>query len=237
MYINENISNKQIIGLIIGFFFLIILAIIIHNLSSPNYESAKIEEDKEYVYKKETEEEGKDKNIPYLNVKGEDAKKINQEIAKIEEDFASLLENKIGFTFNKSGHILSLSIKMVNYYTEFSRPVTSFKTYNINLKTKKIYTKEEIYKDYGVDDKIISKSIEKKFRKMYKSVVKEGYIDSNYCDYNCFLKWRGVSNYLDDVELYIENRGLIAFRGFLTESVFGEENYYKSSDFKFEING
>ncbi len=223
--------------MIIGFFFLIVITIVVHNLSNKNYDDVKIDKNKEFVYKKETEETGKDKNIPYLNVKGQDAKKINKEITELEQNFASLLENKIGFTYNKSGHILSLSIKMVDYYTEFSRPITSFKTYNLNLKTKKIYTKEEIYKDYGVSDKIVSKSIEKNFRKMYKDVVVEGYVDSNYCDYSCFLKWRGVSNYLDDTQLYIENRGLIAFRGFLTESVFGEENYFQDKDFKFEING
>jgi len=255
MYINENINNKQIICLIIGFFFLIILAIIIHNLSSPNYESAKIEEDKE------------SNSTLYLVMSNKifiaNLKDSYTRIQTIAHECLHSIQSKklLWFNFIFSNiyliyfflitilaifKVLPYKMVFLSVFIVFSLIYYAVRTYlemDAMIKARflakeymeeiKISKQEEIYKDYGVDDKIVSKSIEKKFRKMYKSVVKEGYIDSNYCDYNCFLKWRGVSNYLDNVELYIENRGLIAFRGFLTESVFGEENYYKSSDFNF----
>lgn len=235
MYGSEKISNAKIILLLIGFAFLIVLTVVIYHLSNKNYEKAKVDTTKNYVYKREGSYSGRDKNLPFINVEGDDAKKMNQEIAKLEE-FANLPDNKVGFVFNKSGPILSICIKLIDYYTANNHPVTSFQTYNLNLETKKVYTKEEIYRDYEVHDSDISKSIEKNFKKMYEDVVEEGYLDSDFCDYDCFLKWRGVENYLDGAKLYIENQTLTVFRGFLTESLFGEERYFSSKDFKFVVS-
>lgn len=234
-YMNEDISRKQIFIMIFFFFILILMVIGIYFLSHSNYEKVKIDKDKDYIYRKQSPYTGEYVNIPYINIKGDAAKKYNQEIMQLEKEFASLPENRVGFVFNKSNHILSLSIKLVDYYTADHHPRTTFKTYILNLKTKRAYTKEEIYKRYGVDDEVVRKSMEKQFKKLYQAVVKEKYVDPNYCDYSCFLAWRNVENYLDGAQLYIENNALIVFRGFKVESVFGEEKYFQNKDFKFKI--
>lgn len=235
MYMSENINNKQIIIMIVALIIFLLFVILIYFFSNRGYEKTKIDKEKDYIYKKTSTYSDEYKHIPYINVEGETAKKYNQEIAKIEEEFASLPDNRVGFVFNKSSHILSLSIKLVDYYTADHHPRTTFKTYLLNLKTKGAYTKEEIYKDFGVDDEMIRKSMEKRFKEMYEGVIKEKYVDPNYCDYNCFLSWRNVDDYLSGAELYIENNALIVFRGFKVESVFGEENYFQNKDFKFKI--
>lgn len=235
MYKEEELNNHKIIAMIIGLGLLTILIIFLYHLSNKNYENAKIDSTKNYIYARDSVYSGQYKNIPYINVKGDTAAKYNDEILQIEQEFASVPDNRIGFVFNKSNEILSLSIKIVYYDKDYPQPIVTFKTYILNLKTKKAYTKKQIYEDYGVNDALIEKSIEKKFKKMYRDVVKKGYVDSNECDYECFLKWRNVDNYLDDVELYIEYNDLIVFKGFATESIFGEEEYFDDNDFKFEV--
>ena len=81
------------------------------------------------------------------------------------------------------------------------------------------------------------KTIETKFRNYYNEEVKEGYLTAKECDYTCFLKYREVSNYLDDVEYYINNKNLVAYRPFATKSIFSEEEFYKEETFAFQITG
>ncbi len=236
MYMQENFSKGKIFLFIIGLLLLGVIMIALYLLSKPtSYENAKIDKSKNYVYLKESNFTSQDKHIPYINVKGKTAKRYNEEIEKLEEEFAVISENKIGYTFNKSKNILSLSIKMVDYLN-FGHPSTKYKTYIINLENQKAYTKEEIYRDYQVNDKKVKEIIKKGFQKMYKEEVKKKYIDSNECDYKCFLTWRGVEDYLDGAQLYIQNRQLVVFRGFDTESIFGEEQYFNDSHFQFAIS-
>ena len=61
------------------------------------------------------------------------------------------------------------------------------------------------------------------------------YFDPKECNYSCFLKWRDVDNYLDNITYYVEKGNLIAFKPFVFESIFGEENYFKDSDFEILI--
>lgn len=235
MYMNEDLDQKKIILLMIVFIFFIIIAIVLYQMSyGKKYDQVKIDPNQNYVYKREGSYSSSLKHLPYINVQGSAAEAFNQEIEAL-EGFASLPNNRVGFVFNKSGNILAVSIKLVNYYTEDERPETFFKTYLLNLDTKKAYTRNEIYQDYGIDEKDISNSIQDGFQKMYEDVVKEKYVDPNECDYACFLEWRGVDDYSKGAELYIENNTLIVFRGFQTESVFGEENYFKRKHFKFEV--
>ncbi len=236
MYKEEKISNKKIILLLAFLFFLIVIAIFFYVFFDKNYENAKVDPNKNYVYRKSSEYSDRYKSIPYINVEGDYAKKINTEIEMLEENYASLPDNKIGFVFNKSGPILSICIKIVDCYTNSNHSSTFFKTYILNLETKNEYTKEEIYRDYEVDNDFIANSLDKQFQKMYQEVVEEGYLDSDYCDYTCFLQWRGVDHYLDGAQLYIENRTLTVFRGFLTESIFGEEEYFEDRHFKFVVS-
>lgn len=235
MYMNENISSKQIIAMLIGFSIFILFIVAVYYFSKPKtYFSAKIDPTLDFVYQKESDYSGENKKIPYLNVIGEDADQINEEIFSLEESFASVSENRIGFIFNKSDHILSLAIKMI-YYDEYKRPLVKFQTYIIDLITKKRYTDEDIYKKYQITPEVVRLSVEKKFRKMYEDVTKGGYVDGNECKYECFLSWRGVNDYLEGVKFYIENERLLVLKGFATESIFGEEEYFQKEDFKFEV--
>ncbi len=223
--------------MIVGLSLLIVFVLVSYFFSNKNYDHVKVDSSQNFVFKRNSDYSGTDKNVPYINVEGTAASEYNAEIMRFADDFLSFEKNKMGFVFNKSDSILSLSIKLVDYNNEYQRPVTSFKNYILDLKTQKPYSKEQIYKDYAVDDVMVQKSIEKRFKKMYQDVVKQGYIDDNYCDYDCFLRWRGVSNYLEGAEPYIENKKLIFFKGFDTESIFGEEDYFESEDFKFEVLG
>jgi len=69
----------------------------------------------------------------------------------------------------------------------------------------------------------------------YSDIVKEKYYTTNECSYECFLKYRGVSNYLDYVSYYVRDGKLIAFKTFIAHSIFGEEEYFNDKSFEFEI--
>lgn len=236
MYMNEELDQKQIIFLIIIMIVFIIVAIVMYSVTNgKKYDRVKIDSKANYVYEKEGEYSLKDRHLPYINIEGETAERYNDEISQLEEEIVLHPDSRVGFVFNKSNQILSVCIKIIRYDTEDERPEVSFRTYLLNLETLEEYSLEDIYEDYGIDKISISASIKRGFETMYQEVVKEKYVDPNECDYDCFLEWRGVRDYLDGAMLYIENKKLIAFRGFQTESVFGEENYFKSEHFKFEV--
>ncbi len=200
-----------------------------------NYNNIKKDKSKYIVYSRyENTNEQYPKRIPYININSEPVEAVNDDIQILCNQYFDIEKSMIDYEYDINGIILSVVVKILNTETEYA-PKPYFRTYNINLDTKKVIANEALLEYFQVNSKTVEKKIQQQFEKFYKEIIMNEYFDPKECNYSCFLKWRDVDNYLDNVTYYVEKGNLIAFKPFVFESIFGEENYFKDSDFEILI--
>lgn len=174
--------------------------------------------------------------VPYINIDSEDARNVNAAISNfVTEFFKENSNNILVYDSELNGEVLSVVLRMTSYSEDFSYPEVSFHTYNFNLSSRSLISDQELLSLFSVTEDEVSSKIEEGFREFYDDEVYKGYIVSQECDYECFLGWRGVDNYLDSVSYYVRRGKLIAFRPFTTYSAYGEEDYFTDKDFEFVV--
>lgn len=236
--VKQPLSNKKKL-IVIGIVCLIIVLIgyIAYNYYQNNYVSLKEDKFKEIVYPIYTRKNNKKTSteVPKINIKSSKIDKVNKDIYKKMGSFLGKDTNTSSYSYEINGDILSLVIEMIDYNTDYT-PEFRFKTYNINLNTLELMSDKDLLELYGVKEKDVEKSIKNKFKYFYKDELKKGYLDKNECPYECFLNWRNVNNYMDNLEYYISDGKLYAYKEFVVVSLYGEEEYYKEGDFLFPIS-
>ena len=70
---------------------------------------------------------------------------------------------------------------------------------------------------------------------MYKDEVAQGYMEEAECNYECYLGYRGVDDYLSELNYYIKDGKLVVYKPFIYSSIFGEEEYFNEDSFIFPI--
>ena len=201
-----------------------------------DYSNVKKEKNKDIVYTISSlgEDDVFKKEIPYLNLNFDITDSINQEVEEYTFDLKEQEKATISYNYEVNGEVLSYLIKMIDYDNE-EGPIPYFKSYNINLKTKKLVSDDELLGLYNYDYDDVESSIEKGFKKYYKELVKKKYQNPDECDYECFLEFREVDNYLDDVVYYVSRGNLYAIKPFSFYSVKGEEEYFTEDHFNFVV--
>lgn len=232
-----NKKYSKIIPIIIGTILIILLIwYYFYNNKNKNFNYLKLDDSKYLVYT--IYENSNDDNtlteVPVINVDAEVASKINKEITSEMTEFLNESGNKVTYEWELNGVILSLVLKMVDNNTEYN-PEVKFKTYNVNLETLEQVSDSDILELYDIDEKTVAYNIQEQFKKFYEESGKEGYVDSNECDYACYLKWRGVTDYMDNINYYIKDGKLYVYREFQFYSIFGEEEFFTEEDFLFYI--
>ena len=157
------------------------------------------------------------------------------EILDFADSFLTDEDNLIIYDYQVNGKILSLLLKMFDYRSEYDYPVVSFHTYNFDLDEGFLLTDQEVLDLFSTTTEDVSKTIEEKFHEFYDDEVALGYLVPQQCDYQCFLNWRGVDNYMDNVYYYVKNGKLVVYKAFTIYSVFGEEEYFTDSSYEFNI--
>lgn len=235
---NRMDNSKKIpivISISIGLIIFIILFSYFKNNSS-NFNDLREDNAKPFVYTSSTKKTGVYRiEKPYVNIGDSFGKSINEDIESYVSDYTENDKVILSYEYNINGKVLSLVIKTVNYDVK-NVPEVYFKTYNINLEEERLLGDEELLSIYNLTSADVETTIEKKFNKWYKDVIKKGYINEEECDYECFLNYREVDDYLDDVVYYIEQGKLVAYKPFVFYSIFGEEKYFKESDFMFILS-
>jgi len=168
----------------------------------------KIDESKEYVYDLE---KGESYAIPYINIDSDDAKRLNNEIDLfLEENYFSTKNLATGdyiyilkYEYYINEDILSVIIKL--QHSEISQRI--YKAFNINKKTGKEITNEEILKNKNITREelnnklyeIYEQKIENDLSKTDElpSSIKEAVLDET--------KKIFEETSLDEFELYIGN--------------------------------
>ena len=235
---NRMDNNKKVpivIGISVGLIIFIILFSYFKNNSS-NFNDLREDNTKPFVYTISTKKNGIYRiERPYVNIGDSFGKSINEDIDSYISDYIEKDKLILSYEYNINGKVLSLVIKTVDYDVK-NVPEVYFKTYNINLEEEKLLSDEELLSIYNLTNADVENIIENKFNKWYKDVVEKGYINEEECDYECFLNYREVDDYLDNVVYYIEQGKLVAYKPFVFYSIFGEEKYFKESDFMFILS-
>lgn len=225
-------NNKPIILLLLSILLIIfiIFYVIVKSYYS-NYNYLK-EDKKEYlVY---TRYNQNNIEVPYINVKSNNIQSINNEIVNYCNKYSHIENIQISYEYDISGKYLSLIINILNEDAEYG-PEVNFKTYIIDLKSKKIIKDKELLEMFNVSLDTVSEKIKGQLEEYYNDEVKEGYLEKEECNYECFLKYRDINNYLDDIEYAIKGGKLVVFKPFKFKSIYGEEEFFNDSHFEFAI--
>lgn len=230
--------HKVIPFIVVGIFIILVIAYYIYINHYDNYNYIKKDTGKYLVFTSYTKNNS-DKTVtevPEINIDSADVTAINKKISSFAEKFLSKAGNKMSYETQLNGEVLSVLLKMVNANTGYA-PEVDFYSYNINLKTLELMTDSQILSLYGVSLDTIKTKIENQFQSFYNDEVSKGIVVGEECNYECFLRWRNIQNYMDSVHYYIQQGKLIVYRPFSVYSVYGEENYFQEEDFQFYIAG
>ena len=203
-----------------------------------NYNYIKVDTDQYLVYTQSSSynRQNMRNEIPFINIDSPDARRVNQAIEEYAESFLENQDNLFVYDSQVNGEVLSVLIKMKDYSDGYSFPESEFHTYNFDLTTQTLMDDDEVLSLFQVTKDDVSSIIQKQFEEYYQKEVEEGYLIAEECNYQCFLNWRGVSDYMDDVHYYVRDGSLIAYRGFSIYSVFSEEEFFDDESYEFKIS-
>ena len=233
---SKRLTSEHILMLsIVGVALIIMLAYSIHNYNVNNYNYIKIDKSKDLIYTifYDTANDYI-KDVPYVNMNAPHIEEVNNRINSFVEKYKTLNRAIITYEYEINGQILSLITKAISYETNYAAKV-EFISFNINVETQEVLDDSTILSLYGIDTNYVKERIKNQLQKYHTEIVKEGYYSLQQCNFNCFLKWRDIEDYLDGVSYYIKEGKLYAYKPFVFASIFGEEEYFKDNDFQFLI--
>ena len=206
-----------------------------NNSNNSNYNNIKQNRNEYLVYTKYSDHKTQyTKDVPYVNLKADVFKEVNKDILSFCSKNMETEKAVITYDYDVNGIILSVVIKTINNSSVYA-PEPYFRTYNINLDKEEVISDEALLEFYGITKSSAERKIERQLQKYYSEIVKEGYYTSNECSYECFLKWRGITNYLDNTSFYVKEGKLVAYKTFVAHSMFGEEEFFDDNSFEFLI--
>lgn len=233
----NNLSDDTKKKIAIGVGLVLIILVIVFFYIRKQYENfnyIKANKNNYLVYTVKSTDGTYPKNIPYLNIKTDVAKSVNSDIDSFLLDYKENKMASISYEYDINGDILSLIIKVVDYDTDYA-PEVYFRSYNYNLKESNIISDLELLELFNTNEAVVEEKIESKLEGYYEDILDDEYYDEKECNFECFLKYRQIDDYLDDVVYFVKNGNLIAYKPFVFYSVFGEEEYFNENHFKFVI--
>lgn len=247
--INKKDNMDYSLVAMIAFIFIAIICCAVSFLlmnNKSNLYVSKTDNNKDYIYtiKKEENKNQEDEynEVPTINLNGYES--VNNQILENYKKIITKPEYNYKYEYSQSKNILSLAISY-SYYLLNSQneldvfPITYFDTYNIDLKTGKIITDEELLKKYSVSKSKLKTYMQAKFTNYYNELIKQKYFTKAECNYNCFLANRGITeDYLKNTSFYVEKGSLILLKFYYKGSYindYREEEFFNEDDYKFLI--
>ena len=92
------------------------------------------------------------------------------------------------YEYDINGEVLSLVLKVEDHSLAQQATITSFKSYNINIKTKELLENEKVLDLFNTTEENIEKIIKKETKDYYNNLVSNNNISINECNYNCYIK-------------------------------------------------
>lgn len=186
---------------------------------------------KSQVVTKETKDKS---NLPQINISGSDTKEINKILSDLYSDYTKDGKSKFDYTYTEYKNVLSVLIKIEDYLEETDEYVTKYLCYNIDKKTKKILSTEELIEKMNYDFDNVVEQVDEQLRSYYDDARSKGYFDDT-CDYNCFLDKHNSKFILENVAFVIEDKQLVAYLNLGINSNIEDSEYFKNLKDQYRI--
>lgn len=219
----------------VGIATIIMLAYSIHIYNDKNYNYIKSKLGKDLIYTYFYDDKNDYiKDVPYVNMNAPHIEEVNRRIKVFSDKYTVLNRSIITYDYEISGQVLSLVIKAVSYETNYASEA-EFLSFNINVETQEVYDDDTLLAIYNIDKNFVKDKIKRQLQEYHSEIIKENYYTIQQCNFECFLKWRDIDNYLDGTSYYIKQGQLYVYKPFVFASIFGEEEYFKDNHFEFLI--
>lgn len=150
-------------------------------------------------------------SVPKLNYQSEDIVNLNNYISSLYESVNENDDMKISYKKYSSSNYISLVFKVTTLNTNG----IDARKYIVSVVDKNnltILNKEQIAEIFGYNLSYINGKITLQLRKFYNDEIKKEYIDSNECNFECYLSdYRKIDNLENFYYLSIEKGKLIAY--------------------------
>ncbi len=204
--IKEN--KKQILIFVIITLSLTLITVVLSLVLNNNKLAEKILVDKDYIIEKETKYSDNHGKMPFINLKGKEIEKINNEILSNYYSIVSSQDNIYIAKHYTYKDILSLFITIAREDgSEYG--TIEYYSYNINLKTGNVMSNKDLYKYLGLNSNIMNETINTKLQSYYEkdSLKKE----------LTFEEYKEVLNYKEENnKLVIKDNNLYCYYSFKT---------------------
>lgn len=174
--------------------------------------------------------------LPQLNIKSNDSTAINEYLENLYNQYTEDKRNKFTYTYSSKGDILSILAIIDEFNNDANTTIRKYMAFNINKKTGKYLSKEEIAGLYQTDLGQIKEKVEQHLKTYYDKEAQEEYLVKEECNFNCYLSYlRAIDVLTDQVVLVIEKKQLVAYTNF--DVTFSDdadyfktlkENYYRT---------
>ena len=212
---------------------LFLYSLVFSSSREKDYSALKLDTTKDFIFTISTDDTIK---IPQLNVRGESARSLNQEILTDYKRY----QKKAGVSYSVESYESSpfLSVVLEVVYTEIGNTLyetTKYYTYNYDLQSEERLSDDALLKQFNVSMKDIDKFLENKYLNYYYELIEKGKLDASSCNYKCFLSSKEIENYTDDMSFSVENGSLILYRPFAITPINYDYKNFSSLDFRFVV--
>lgn len=148
-------------------------------------------------------------HMPTISNEIEEAEYYNSYIKSLYDSAKKLDNVKISYkkynSMNYISYVFKINIKNKSV-------INNYLTLVIDKENNKVLSLEEIASRFGYELDKIESIIRMQLRSYYKDEVKKEYINSNECNFDCYLyKYREIENMSSIYSLSIENKKLIIY--------------------------
>lgn len=227
-------DNKKVAIFVVLVTLLVFGMVYYYTFGNKTFSSYKADKTKKLVYP--IYQKGKT-SVPNINIDSTEVKTINKVIIDNANEFLQKEKNNITYDYEINGKIISLAIQYIDFYDESGYPKITYDVYNINFHTGKLLTKEDILSLYGVTEDQVAPLVEAKFQEYYVDLHNKKYIQTDECDYLCFLYLSGIidEKYMENINYYIKNGNLYVIRPFNIYTYYDTQKYFTTKSFLIQI--
>lgn len=227
-YFYENKKKLFILG---GLIIVVVVIMIWMNIK----DKPKVYTSDDYVFTKESyvHNSGVKSVLPYINIKGNSASEINNILLKKYYEIITIDEEIMMYDYFVSGNVLSLIVKF--YYNDVLDSVTSdILIYNLDIKTGEIIYNDSLFSMFDISSEEANDIILDKIRDYYNYEIDKEYI-SKFCDFDCYLSMVNAIPIMDNINFYVKNDTLFAYKPLLLDSEFYYDESSEFDLFNYEI--
>lgn len=220
MFIETLKENKKTL-IILG---ILLIFVIFSSIFNQKTNSDKLDNNKDYIYTSRSNDNSK---MPYINIKSEEITDANIEILTKYLEIDNKENSSMNYTYTEYSDIISLIISIIDNEGNLEKL-----TYNIDKKSKKILSDEEIINEFNLENSKVKNIMEYYIREYYNYEISQKYIDKS-CDFNCYITEYEIDVY-NNYKFYIKDNNLYIYKKINTtqDFLYDENNPFSLFEFK-----